>query len=191
MVNMGYLHYTYAHRIAFRYVVEKLVKNQEEKEELLVRARYHDLDKAFLYTLIDKKDASDYHRMHCSHHMCNAIPKSRLDRLEAVLDYECAGYTKEDKPRNAYDTIRELFPQDESVMMPILHELGIDYSYENKPDDEEWVAFLKNERKWPPTDEGVMEEIYDYVLSHADEVRKLYDFAQNKRFLNEKQDSVN
>lgn len=182
MVNMGYLHYTYAHRIAFRYVVEKLIKDPKEKEELLLRARYHDLDKAFLYTLIDKKDASNYHRMHSSHHMCNELPKSRIDMLEAALDYECAGYTKEDKPRNAYDTIKELFPQDEDTMMPILHELEIDYSYENKPDDKKWVDFLQREAKWPPTDENIMEEIYDYIFSHTDEATKLYDFAQSKRF---------
>lgn len=49
-----------------------------------------------------------------------------------VIDWECARYTKPDKPLNAYDTLYHLYPQLESKILPILKELGIDHHTESK-----------------------------------------------------------
>lgn len=107
MRNEKYLGYTFQHRRAFLFVVNKLIKDPVDKAIMLQRAKWHDLDKAFLYTLIDKKTASAYHRRMAPHHMeqQNKMDKNRYDIMEAVLDFECAGYTKSDKPLNAYDTV--------------------------------------------------------------------------------------
>lgn len=55
-----------------------------------------------------------------------------MDYREMVIDWECARYTKPDKPLNAYDTLYYLYPQLESKILPILKELGIDHHTESK-----------------------------------------------------------
>ena len=52
-----------------------------------------------------------------------------------VLDWESARYTKPDKPLNAYDTLINYYQGMESVIMPILEEMGINES--NLPMDED------------------------------------------------------
>ena len=43
-----------------------------------------------------------------------------------VVDWECARYTKPDKPLNAYETLYAFYPELESYILPILKELGWD-----------------------------------------------------------------
>lgn len=45
-----------------------------------------------------------------------------------VIDWECARYTKPDKPLNAYDTLYKYYPELEDKILPILKELKIDKS---------------------------------------------------------------
>ena len=45
-----------------------------------------------------------------------------------IIDWECARYTKPDKPLNAYDTLYKYYPQLEEKILPILKELKIDKS---------------------------------------------------------------
>lgn len=162
MKNYNHLVYTFLHRKAILYTIHKLIKDENLKQEMLKRAAIHDLDKAVLYTLIGKKEASVYHRMTAAHHMDNNIPKSYEDYVEAVIDYESAGYTKEDKPLNAYDTVRQYHPKHEEELLKVIRELGIDSSYKNS-DDEDFKNFISI--YLPVTEEMVLEEIYTYLAT--------------------------
>ena len=162
--NMGYLEYTYLHRKAFAYVVEELIKDPADKEEMLKRARFHDLDKSLLYTLIPKSEASRIHRNTSSHHMGNDGEKTRYDYMEAILDYECAALTKPDKPRNAYDTVKELRPNHEKELTEIMESLRINYSYKRTPDDKFKAYIEKN----MPTEERILSEIFQYIRENPE-----------------------
>ena len=135
MLNYEYCAYTYRHRKALMYLIEKKITDPELKKKMIEKAKVHDMDKMFLYKYLPKKIASEYHRSHASHHMENDLPKTFEDKIEAVFDYECAAYTKPDKPLNAYDTLINYYQGMESVIMPILEEMEIDES--NLPMDED------------------------------------------------------
>lgn len=162
MKNADKILYTCLHRRAMVYVIKKLIREPYMQKRLLKRAESHDLDKSLLCLFVDKKTASRYHRQNSSHHMENNIFKIDLDKIEAVLDYECAGYTKPDKPRNAYDTIQELKPELMDELLPIMQMLGIAKSYSNTPDDPDWIDF--NQQLPEITEEYAMAEIIQYVM---------------------------
>ena len=107
MNNSEYCAYTYRHRKAIEYLVNKLFEDGEIKEEMLKRVKLHDVDKMIMYQFMSRAEASKYHKKTSRHHMANNIPKTYCDKLEAVLDYESAGYTKPDKPLNAFDMINQ------------------------------------------------------------------------------------
>ena len=73
------------------------------KEEMLKRARIHDMDKMVMYLFLEQKEAQKIHMMHQPHHLENSLPRTYEDLVETIIDYECAPYTKPDKPLNAYD----------------------------------------------------------------------------------------
>ena len=108
MKNFDYCAYTYRHRQAIKYLINKLISNEELKTVMLQRAFIHDMDKMVMYQALDYADAHRIHTQTASHHLTNAIPKSYYDYVEAILDYESAGYTKPDKPLNAYDFIMKI-----------------------------------------------------------------------------------
>lgn len=169
--NKGFLEYTYLHRKAFAFLVETLIKNPDDKKELRKRAEVHDLDKSLMYTMLEKKDASEIHRSTARHHMENDGEKDRYDFIEAVLDYECAALTKPDKPLNAYDTVLKYRASHVDELMGIMKELGIDYSYVRKPDAafEEFMS-----RYLPVTEEKILGEIYSYISSTPDAAYYVY-----------------
>lgn len=160
LTNWKYLEYTYLHRKALVYTINKLITDEGLKERMLERAEIHDLDKSTLYLFLPKEDASNYHRNHAPHHVENSIPKTKNDLIETVLDYECAGYTKIDKPLNAYDTIKQFNPSHKEELLEIVRELGIDYSYRNA-DDEEFKEYIKQYTPVSPND--VLQEIFHYL----------------------------
>ena len=131
MKNLEHIKYTYKHR---KIVIKLGEKYFPDNQELMTKLRYHDLDKLFLYLFYDKKDVSRLHRDLTSHHE-NNLHKNKLDYIEMVLDWESARYTKPDKPLNAYDTLINYYQGMESVIMPILEEMGINKS--NLPMDED------------------------------------------------------
>ena len=87
-----------------------------------------------MYLFYEKESASDIHRDMISHHE-NKLPKTELDYMEMVLDWESARYTKPDKPLNAYDTLIKYYPDMEDNILPILKSIGIDKS--NLPMEED------------------------------------------------------
>lgn len=130
MKNIDKLIYTYKHRK----IVLFLGKKYSNNEELLKQLTNHDLDKMFLLLFYDKDTVKKLHRSTSSHHD-NDIPKTNIDYMEMVLDWESARYTKPDKPLNAYDTLYKFYPHLEKEILPILEEYGIAESTTNFEQD--------------------------------------------------------
>ena len=155
MKNKDYIEYTYKHRKIVIYLAKKYFKTNKE---LLEKVKLHDLDKLFMYLFYEKESASDIHRDMNFHHQ-NKLPKSELDYMEMVLDWESARYTKPDKPLNAYDTLYRFYPGLEEHILPILKELGIDKP--NLPMEEgvwEYTQSIVNVNK-----EDIKNEIIEYL----------------------------
>ena len=165
MKNLEWCIYTYRHRRAFEYCVKKLVHDPALREEMLRRAAAHDMDKMLTYTYMDQKEAQKLHVSTCSHHLENQLPKAYEDLVEAVIDYECAPYTKPDKPINAYgliNTLKEwkaLDPEYCDKLLEITETLGIAYS-SSYEDDEEGKAYIASLGE--VTEEMIRDEIRAY-----------------------------
>lgn len=168
MKNFEYCAYTYRHRQAIKYLIPKLIKDENIKKEMMKRANVHDMDKLILYQFLDKKQASKYHRETSPHHMTNDLPKTYFDKLEAIIDYESAGYTKPDKPLNAFDTINrfkqeKLLPENLcNELLQICKEYGIDKSYFVTTDS---IGMKELERFNNVTEEMIYNDIINYFLS--------------------------
>ena len=165
MKNFEKCIYTFKHRKAFLYLVNKLIKDDKDKKEMLKRARFHDLDKVVLYMFFDKKKASDYHRKTSHHHLENNIEKNYYDYLESIIDFECAAYTKPDKPLNAHDTIIKFYKDSISTeshnsLIDILNKYDLNSSY-CVLDDHNGIEYMKKYQN--VTEEMIMYEIFDYV----------------------------
>ena len=91
--------------------------------------------------------------------------------METVIDYECAPYTKQDKPLNAYDFVLKLHEMqllnDETMnsLMSIMRELNIDHSG-TVSEDTEGLAYIAGLGE--VTEEMVLEEILTYIRNHPD-----------------------
>lgn len=115
--NIDRIKYTLAHRKAFRKVEKELLGYNT------FRSLFHDLDKVFLYPLFEYKKVHNFHRSHTKHHSVKA--SSHADFVQMVIDWECARYTKPDKPLNARDTLYTFYPELENKVLPVLVELGL------------------------------------------------------------------
>ena len=154
MKNLEKLMYTYKHRKLLNFLAHKYTNNEELFEQL----KRHDLDKMYLLLFYEKKDIEDYHRKMSSHHD-NDIPKTEIDYMEMVLDWESARYTKPDKPLNAYDTLVRFYPHLEDKILPILKEFGIDKSTLEK--DEDVVEYTNTLND--VTEEDIKNELIEYI----------------------------
>ena len=171
MKNLEWLKYTYRHRRAFAYCVRKLVVQPDLREEMLRRSRIHDMDKMTMYLFMDQEQAQTLHAMTKAHHLENDLPKSYEDLVETVIDYECAPYTKPDKPLNAFDFTKLLLQYkvlDEArakSLFDIMRLLGIDHSADLTEDTEgmEYVNSIGD-----ITEEMLLEEILTYINENPD-----------------------
>lgn len=118
--RLDHIKYTLDHRVAFLHHEKQLYG------KVSIRGWLHDLDKVFLYALLGKEKTSKIHKKYAGHHRFKA--KTEKDFREMVIDWECARYTKPDKPLNAYDTLYRYYPELEDKILPILKELKIDKS---------------------------------------------------------------
>ena len=180
MKNFEWCVYTYKHRIAFAYVAKKLIKNPVLLEKIMERQKYHDLDKVLLYLFLDFETCVDYHVHHQPHHLeCN-VPKTYEDLVETIIDYECAPYTKPDKPLNAFDFVHKLIEwnyidkQLANSLFDIMHDLGIDSSY-NIMADPENMKLLQSIGE--VTEEMILLEVMEYVRTNPS---KEFDFIKQK-----------
>lgn len=117
MKNIARIKYTLAHRKAFREVEKQLLGKNT------IRSLFHDLDKIFLYMLFDYEDVHNFHRKHSKHHVDHA--KTHANKVQMVIDWECARLTKPDKPLNAKDTLNKFYSEHTDEILPIIEELGL------------------------------------------------------------------
>ena len=115
-MDLQKMKYTIKHRRAFREVEKQILGKNT------IRSLFHDADKLLLLVFIDKKTASKIHRKYSRHHN-RAHTKS--DYIQMIIDWECARYTKPDKPLNARDTLYAYYSDMSYIMEPILEELGL------------------------------------------------------------------
>lgn len=126
--------YTLQHKSALIMVYTELFKRIPEENS---RLYFHDSDKLWMYTFLSEvKKASKIHRTYSYHHVENWRIDNIEDRIETMLDYECARITKSDKPLNACRTVKELQIGARKDLEPILRAHGlwsdknVDFSFE-------------------------------------------------------------
>lgn len=115
--KLEYISYTYNHKKAFLKIEKQLLGRNT------LRGLLHDLDKIFMYIFLNHNKAHNIHVNRAKHHEKNA--KTKKDFIEMIVDWECARYTKPDKPLNAVETLYAYYPQLEHEIYPILVELGL------------------------------------------------------------------
>lgn len=175
MRNLEWLKYTYLHRRAFEYCVKKRVAEPSLREEMLRRAEVHDMDKMLMYLFLDQKEAQALHVQTQPHHLENRLPRTREDLVETVIDYECAPYTKPDKPLNAYaftNLLMDMKVLDLTTgaqLIDIMRDLGIANSTSVSDDvaGSEYISGLGE-----ITEEMILEEILSYVNDHHENALK-------------------
>ena len=171
MKNLKWCIYTYRHRKAFEYCVRKYIHEPALREELLRRAAVHDMDKMIMYIFMDQKDAQEMHVKTQPHHLENDLPRTYEDYVETVMDYECAPYTKPDKPLNAYDFTQLLMDWkalDEETgnkLISIMEDIGIANSttYIDDVEGQRYISSLEE-----VTEEMIYEEIRTYLNENPD-----------------------
>ena len=109
--------YTIDHREAFLMVERKLLGHNT------LRGYLHDLDKVFLKIFLSPKMSQKIHRSYSKHHAKNA--KTKKDLQQMIIDWECARYTKPDKPLNARETLDTYYSSMTDKVLPIIKELGL------------------------------------------------------------------
>ena len=114
--NKDKILYVKQHRKAFRIIEKQLLGYNT------VRSLFHDLDKFILLHFFKEPKIQKLHRRYARHH---DRAKTKSDYLQMVIDWECARYTKPDKPLNARDTLYKFYPQLIKEIEPILVKLGL------------------------------------------------------------------
>lgn len=184
MKNLKWCIYTYRHRRAFEYCVKKLIRDPELRREMLNRARVHDMDKMIMYLFLDQREAQELHVNNQPHHLENQLPRTYEDYVETVIDYECAPYTKPDKPLNAYDFVQLLMDwkaldaETGAKLISIMKEFGIDNST-SVADDSEGQAYINGITD--VTEEMIYEEVLRYVNENPDnELNEILELVAEK-----------
>lgn len=116
--------YTKAHRKSFKKIEKEILGHNTW------RSIVHDLDKVILYNFWPHEKVKKFHRKTAWHHD-NGKKKSKNDYIEMIIDWECARYTKPDKPLNAYETLYKFYPHLENEILPILKTFKLDYKIHN------------------------------------------------------------
>lgn len=111
------LNYTLKHKITFLKVEKQLTGH------ISYRGVVHDIDKVLKLLFcpwMDYETIQQNHRKTQKHHIENWSEKTETDYLEAIIDWECARYTKPDKPLNAYETLMKFYPAYKEVYLPLI-----------------------------------------------------------------------
>lgn len=116
MKNIESIKYTLAHRKAFRVIEKELLGYNT------IRSLFHDLDKVLLYPFFDRKKVHNFHRKYMRHH---SKARTYNDFVQMVIDWECARYTKPDKPLNARETLYAYYPELKDKILPILEKFNL------------------------------------------------------------------
>lgn len=110
--------YSYWHSKCYIDVEEYLKSGSDDKE----RHKWHDMDKIIMFILfpwLGPDCINDIHTLTQSHHPCYWADGKKwnkswwaIDWNQAVVDWECARFTKPDKPLDAYDTLMKYYYED-------------------------------------------------------------------------------
>lgn len=111
------IRYSLEHRKAFLALEKKLLGKNT------IRGYLHDVDKIILYHFLPTEFVHTCHQWWSKHHERRA--KTHDDFIQMAIDWECARFTKPDKPLDAYDTLYKFYPHMEDKILPILKELNI------------------------------------------------------------------
>lgn len=117
--------YTWKHKFAFLQIEKKLLGRNT------FRGYMHDVDKVvYLYPLafLLGRDSEWCHMRHVArrrHHTESPCVKTRSDYIEMIIDWECARFTKPNKPLDAYQTMKKFYPDLEQRLLPLFKELGL------------------------------------------------------------------
>ena len=114
--------YSLEHRKAFLTLEKKLLGKNT------IRGYLHDVDKIILYHFLPTEFVHTCHQWWSKHHEHRA--KTHNDFVQMAIDWECARFTKPDKPLDAYDTLYKFYPHMEDKILPILKALNI--AHENR-----------------------------------------------------------
>lgn len=111
--------YTMKHRKAFDKVCKQLLGYTPYPY------MFHDVDKLFMFVLIPfmgKEYINKIHRKYMKHHLSMYKYKNCIeqDYVEAIIDWECARFTKPDKPLDAEDTMIKYFSEFTYELLPYL-----------------------------------------------------------------------
>lgn len=110
--------YTWRHKKAFLKVEKQLLGHNT------LRGYLHDIDKLFMMLFLPDKWVSKIHRKFARHHDNGKI-KLYNDYVEMIIDWECARFTKPDKPLNAEQTMNKFYPHLRSKIEPLLVKFGL------------------------------------------------------------------
>ena len=171
MRNLEWCIYTYRHRRAFEYCVRRYITEPSLRAEMLKRAAVHDMDKMLMYLFMDQRAAQEMHTRTQPHHLENYLPRTYEDYVETVIDYECAPYTKPDKPLNAYDFTHRLMEWKVldtgtgNRLLSIIKELVIDNSETciKDADGQEYISSFS-----VVTEEMIQEELLTYIRNNPE-----------------------
>lgn len=111
----NHIPYTWKHYLAF----------MKMQKQLLGKYKYwfHDWDKLILFIFfpfLGERIINQLHRRINRHHPTYFTGKNwnkhlknpkKIDWTEAIIDWECARFTKPDKPLNARDTLLKFYPE--------------------------------------------------------------------------------
>lgn len=122
--------YTLNHKQAFM-ANQLIYRKQLTKSGIL-----HDVDKLVLYSMLPKEDASRLHRDYAHHHVNNINTDSDIE--DCIIDYECARFTKTDKPLNAYNTVMKYHPDSYDKFKATLERFNLDSPIDANPDFTPW-----------------------------------------------------
>lgn len=184
--NFDYSVYTCLHRIAFKYIISymKIILSEKDYLELINNAViYHDIDKLMMYQIMNKESAHNYHINDARHHIECKKRKNYYDKLESIIDWECAALSKPDKPLNAMCTLDTYYSDSEiyDELLSIIDSLSI-----RKPetltekDHKEFLEYsqrkihktnfgVKFNGKWCITPEYIVNEIKKTHLYHPED----------------------
>lgn len=125
-MDIAHIKYTWEHKKAFL-KVEKRMTGQ-----ISWRGIFHDCDKLLMYMFRDAKTVHKWHRSHSRHHTVKAC--TREDYIQMLVDWECAKFTKPDKPLDAWETMYKYYPQLEEALKPLMLEFSLDKNRRSKDD---------------------------------------------------------
>jgi hypothetical protein len=110
------IQYTILHKKAYKKIEKQLLGKNT------LRGYLHDLDKIFMLIFLPRELVHKIHRKFSRHHN---RARNRKDYIDMVIDWECARFTKADKPLTAVETLYAYFPEKEKDILPLLKEFKL------------------------------------------------------------------